>query len=219
MKKQIENIIPTIAEIEEYVFQAGSDHVHTFGGKFEGGIQAQQIPDEIAPALHSILSSGQPIKAYLEIGACAGGTTFLIHRFLNPGKIVLIDDNKHPKHHIRPYILGGITRAEIIGNSHAQGTVDALMTLDLRFDAILIDGDHSYYGCKLDAEIYMNFLAPGGFLIFHDSLLPEWGVKAVVEELKDDLEIDFFGEFVSQKHHRPLGIAIFRKGATDEDQQ
>ena len=39
-----------IKEIEDM----GSDNVTVFGGKFEGGINLQQIPDEIAPAVSEL---------------------------------------------------------------------------------------------------------------------------------------------------------------------
>src|SRR3972149_4521353 len=97
----------TVEEIEQFVIDAGSDHVPTFGGKYEGGMQIQQIPDEIAPCIMAILKSGEPIKNYLEIGVAAGGMVALINHYFHPGKIVLIDDNAHPKHHIRPYVLDG----------------------------------------------------------------------------------------------------------------
>lgn len=212
--------IPTIKDIEDYVENAGSDHVPTFGGKFEGGIQCQQVPDEIAPCIHAILKSGQPMKAYLEIGAAAGGTTFLMNHFLKPERIFLIDDNRHPKHHIRPYILNGVARVEIVGNSHDIGVIEKLSEPGLLFDVILIDGDHTYDGCKKDAEAYSEFLTPGGFLIFHDSVYHEhWGVHQVVEEFKAMPGFVLVGEYVTAKHSRKCGVALFRKEFdVDEDQ-
>jgi hypothetical protein len=207
----INPVTVSIEDIENFVIEAGSDHVQTFGGKFEGGSQIQQIADEIAPCIHAILESGHPIKAYLEIGACAGGTVFLMNQFLKPEKIVLIDNNRHPKHHIRPYILTDIEHIEIIGDSHAQGTIDALKLTDIIFDCILVDGDHSYPGCKMDVDIYREFLNDGGFIILHDSQLKECGVKQVVEEMKADEGFEFIGEYLSEKHTHVLGVALFRK--------
>ena len=54
-------------------------------------------------------------------------------------------------------------------------------------------------------------LADGGFLILHDTALPEWGVKAVCQELKNDPGLELVGEYFSKKHNRPLGVALFKK--------
>jgi len=67
--------------IEQFVLDAGSDDLPTFGGSFEGGIHCQQIPDEIGPCIHAILGSGLDLRSYLEIGVAAGGTTFLFDHF------------------------------------------------------------------------------------------------------------------------------------------
>ena len=63
-------------EIKQFILDAGSDHVPTFGGKFEGGIQAQQRAEEFAPCLKAIIDSGQVIESYLEIGSAAGDLLF-----------------------------------------------------------------------------------------------------------------------------------------------
>jgi hypothetical protein len=201
--------------IEQFILDSGSDSVQVFGGAFEGGVQAQQIPDELAPCILALIDSGEPIKNYLEIGAAAGGTAFLFNHFLRTDNIVLIDDNRHPKAHVRPYILRDIPRKEIIGDSHADGTAAALESLGLVFDVIVIDGDHVYTGVKKDVEIYRELLRPGGFLILHDSAMPDWGVIWVVKELKADKGMEFIGEYVSQKHAPACGLALFRKVADE----
>ena len=204
--------IPSIEEIERFVIDAGSDSVQVFGGNFEGGSQIQQVPDEISRCLFDILSSRKKIGAYLEIGAAAGGTTFLMNHFLKPEKIVLIDDNMHPKHHIRPYILRDVKYSEVVGNSHSEGALSAIKNMSVMFDLILIDGDHSYAGCKNDAENFARFLNDGGFLMFHDSYCTEcWGVHQVVEEFKNNKDFLFVGEYITETHPRKCGIALFAK--------
>lgn len=199
-----------LKEIEFIINEAGSDDLATFGGIYEGGIHCQQIPDELAPCILTILKSGEPIKSYLEIGVAAGGTTFLINHFFHPDKIVLVDDNKHHKAGLRAGILKGINYQVIIGRSDSEETIRAVNDF-APFDIILIDGDHLYPGVKLDTIIYLPFLQPGGFLILHDSALPEWGVMRVVRELKADKSMEFIGEYISQKHPKPCGLALFRK--------
>ncbi|MFH2074907.1 MAG: class I SAM-dependent methyltransferase, partial [Pseudomonadota bacterium] len=209
MKKEKAEINPE--EIEQFIIDAGSDDLPTFGGSFEGGIYCQQIPDEIVPCILAILESGQPVKSYLEIGVAAGGTTFLVNHFFKPEKIILIDDNMHPKCSLRAEVLKDISYIEIIGNSQAEEIVGQIISAGILFDAILIDGDHSYAGVKLDIVLYLPFLRIGGFLILHDSVRPEFGVARVVKELKADLKMEFIGEWASKNHPIPCGVALFRK--------
>lgn len=214
---KLKHDIPELSGIENFIAESGSDHVPTFGGKFEGGIQCQQIADELAPCIMAILESGEPVRSYLEIGAAAGGTTFIFNHFFKLNAIVLIDDNRHPKAHVRSYILRDIIRNEIIGNSHADGTISALKEIGTNFDIVLIDGDHTYAGVSNDVDIYRHFLREGGFLILHDSALSEWGVKQMTVELKKDKGFEFIGEYVTQKHSRPCGVALFNKVVKKEN--
>jgi len=208
---KIQGYVPTVGEIEAFIEARGSDDLGVFGGKVAGGINCQQVPDELAACLHAILESAAPIRSYLEIGVASGGTTFLVHHFLKPGIIVLVDDNKHPKAPLRAEVLKGIERKELIGKSHDEAIVARLRDSGEQFDLILIDGDHYYPGVKLDTVLYLPFLAPGGYLALHDSALPEWGVGRVVRELRQDEFMEFIGEYLSTTHKKPLGLALFRK--------
>jgi predicted O-methyltransferase YrrM len=198
--------------IEKFVIESGSDNVGIFGGKYEGGIHCQQIPDEIAPCIFAILESGEPITSYLEIGVAAGGTAFLINHFFKPDRIVLLDDKRHHKVGLRPNILMNTVYEEIAGRSDSE---EAIAEAEKRspYDLILIDGDHGYPGVKLDTVAYLPMLCPGGFLALHDSAMAEWGVARVVRELKADPKMEFIGEYKTQKNTRPLGVALFRKAA------
>ncbi len=197
--------------IEQFILDAGSDNLGVFGGIYEGGIHCQQIPDEIAPCILTILESGESIKSYLEIGVAAGGSTFLFNHFFHPEKIVLIDNNKHPKAGLRAEVLKGIDYQEIIGCSDAEESIKAISNLNTMFDVILIDGEHHYQGVKLDTVLYLPFLRKGGFLILHDSVWPLGGIMRVVRELKIDPEMEFIDEFVTKKHSFKCGIALFRR--------
>jgi len=216
-KKYYDEEIPVVPqlsrlqEIEQFIFNAGSDHVPTFGGQFvPGSIQCQQVPDELAPCILKILESGEEIKNYLEIGVAAGGTTFLINHFFHPEKIVLIDDNHHPKAHVRGYILTGLPFTEIIGQSQSTIVLAALQEMGLTFDMVMVDGGHGYEEVKADVKNYRDYLRNRGFLLLHDSALPEWGVMPVVEELKKDKGFEFVEEYKSNVI-APLGLALFRK--------
>lgn len=202
-----------INEIQEFILNAGSDNISVFSGRFEGGVSCQQVPDEFAQAIAAMQESVREIDNYLEIGVAAGGTTYHMNYFFSPEKIVLVDDNMHPKAPLRPEILDGLTRRkEIIGKSGSDAVKAEVAALGLKYDLIVIDGDHSYEGVKADVDNYLPYLADGGFLLFHDSALPDWGVMAVVAELKGRDDLEFIGEYKSTMR-APLGIALFRKVA------
>jgi len=204
-------------EIEKFIIDSGSDHLATFGGSFEGGIQAQQCPSELAACIKAILDTGETINSYLEIGSAAGGSAFLIEHFFHPGKIVLVDNNQHPKAHIRPYILRDIPHDEIIGNSHDEGTINRVKDLGIEFDCLMVDGDHFYEGAKSDVDAYGNLLKDGGFLIFHDSKIGSpFGCYQVAQELKEDEEWKVIGEYISEIG--PVcGILLLKKSITDKN--
>jgi cephalosporin hydroxylase len=200
-----------INEIQEFIQNAGSDNLSVFSGKFEGGVNCQQVPDEFAQAIAAMQEYQREIDNYLEIGVAAGGTTYHMNYFFSPEKIVLVDDNMHIKAPLRPEILAGIpARKEIIGKSGSDAVKAKVAALGLKYDLIIIDGDHTYEGVKADVENYLPWLADGGFLMFHDSALPDWGVMAVVAELKGSKDLEFIGEYKSTMR-APLGIALFRK--------
>jgi predicted O-methyltransferase YrrM len=196
-------------EIEQLVRSFGSDNVMMFGGSYEGGIHCQQVPDEIAALIGAVMQSGEDCKSYLEIGAAAGATAYLFHRIIGVERIVLIDDNQHPKAILRDRVLAGIDRLEIIGRSADDGTVAQAAAL-APYDIVMIDADHSYSGARLDVDLYLPMLRPGGFLVMHDTAPREFGVHLVVAELVRDDRVRLVGEFLSAKHYRPLGLALFQ---------
>jgi predicted O-methyltransferase YrrM len=192
--------------IEEFIAKMGSDSLEVFGGTFEGGIHIQQIPDELAPCIEAIQKLGE-VKSYLEIGVAAGGTTYIFNHYFHP-EITLVDDNKHHKAKLRNAILDGVKRRELIGRSDGEDVLKAAR--EQTYDVIVIDGDHLYPAVKKDTENYLPLLNKGGFLIYHDSVMKEWGVYRIVKELKKNKDLKFIGEYVSKKHS-PLGIAMFRR--------
>jgi cephalosporin hydroxylase len=201
----------SVEEIERFVLAAGSDSIAVFKGAFEGGVHIQQVPDEIAPCIKAMVDSGETMKSLLEIGSAAGGTTFLLNHFFGLENIVLIDDNRHPKHTLRPQILEGIERKEIIGNSRDQAVIDQI---EGQFDVLIIDGDHSYEGVTADIGNYLPFLRDRGFLVLHDTATWIWGseVPRASLELQQDKLVEFVDEFVS-KTPPVCGVALFRKVA------
>ena len=76
---------------------------------------------------------------------------------------------------------------------------------------LFIDADHTYVGVWLDVDNYLPFLRPGGFLLLHDSAMPDFGIYKCKDELREDPRVIFLDEFVSQKYMKACGIAMFKK--------
>ena len=193
-----------IKEIEDM----GSDNVTVFGGKFEGGINLQQIPDEIAPAVSELKKHN--IKSYLEIGSAAGGLAALLNHFLDLGEIVIIDDNLHIKAELRADSLKGMGVTEIVGNSHDKDIIQAVK--GFKFDLITFDGDHTYNGISQDFKDYTPMLNNKGVVLFHDTV--HWstpGVNRFVSGLKKKKSFKLLGEYISEMHVSPCGVALFQK--------
>ena len=158
----------TIKEVEAM----GSDSIAVFGGTFEGGINLQQVPDEIVPCINDIIKSKHKIENFLEIGSAAGGTSFLFDRVFDLENIVIVDDNRHPKHELRSDNLKNVKAkvSEYINDSKYHGSINFVKNLSIKFDVILIDGDHSHDGVVSDINNYSQFLSDDGFLILHDTV-------------------------------------------------
>jgi len=202
---------PTVEEIEQAILDLGSDHLPTFGGIFEGGINSQQVADELAPCILTILESGEKINSYLEIGSASGGSCFIINHYFNPGVNVLVDNNIHPKAVLRPVVLKDIARRELIGSSHDNSICEKIREMKTTFDMLLIDGDHLYEGCRQDVEMYGPLLKENGWFILHDTQIGQpFGTNKLFNELLVDSRWKFVKEYVSEKYSK-CGIGLFRK--------
>jgi len=207
-----------IIELESTIIDLGVDHLPTFGGKYEGGIHLQQISDEIAPCIYDLKEYNYKFRNFLEIGAAAGGNTYLFNQFFDFDVSIIVDDNRHKKHGMRKETLKDVNYKEFIGDSHSKEAIDYLESLQLNYDIIFIDGDHSYAGVKKDFETFKQFLNYKGFVIFHDSAA-NTQVKPFVDELKEEAKsfsiidndkhpIKLFGDYVGKE--KRLGITIFQ---------
>jgi len=202
---------PTVEEIEEFILNCGSDDIPTFGGKFVGDINCQQVPDEFAQCILTILESGEEINSYLEIGSASGGSCFIINHYFSPDVNVLVDNNIHPKAVLRPVVLNNVSRIELIGSSHDNSICEKIREMNTSFDMLMIDGDHLYEGVRADVEMYGPFLKENGCLILHDSQVGyPWGCNKLFNELLVDSRWKLVKEYVSEKYNK-CGIGLFRK--------
>jgi len=195
-------------QIMRKIIEIGSDSEKKFG--FKEGLGLQQIPDEIAAAIVTLMHFN--IEHYLEIGAASGACALLMNHFFKFKTVVIVDDDKHPKHVYRPLVLRHVEHHEFLGNSNSPGVFSKVMSFCVKFnfyfDLIMIDGDHSYQGCRLDFDAYTDLLARGGFVLLHDTVICP-GVHRLFEEIKDDDRWIFIAEYKSVTN--PLGLGLFRK--------
>jgi predicted O-methyltransferase YrrM len=206
----------TKEHIQVLVESLGSDSLKVVGGKYEGGIHLQQIPDEIAPCIFDLLKLQHQkvikgVNSFLEIGAAAGGNAFLFNYFFTLDRLVLIDNNKHPKHNLRPHVLRDVPHDEFIGDSHSKEAVEFVENLGVGYDILFIDGDHTYEGVKKDIKLYAKFVNYQGFIIFHDTVACP-GIKDYMVDIREDtsLDLQFIKSYVSETHPKPCGLTVFR---------
>jgi predicted O-methyltransferase YrrM len=140
--------------------------------------------------------------AVVELGRYRGGTTFL---FAAAGASVLsIDNDTKVAEHDR-LLVSALERrglAErvtlVIADSQTYAPVPSAQSV------VLVDGDHTYEGVRLDIARWLPALAPGGHLLVHDAFTPEpprpwteaWnveGVQRACDELREDSRVTVAG--------------------------
>lgn len=160
--------LPSRERILRYANRAGSDSLAVFGGMYEGGCYLQQVPEEIADLVYRLQASHSRFACYLEIGAAAGGSGRFLDTILKFDAVYVIDNNRHSRSAVRPQNLP--RAVEYVGDSHSEQCRQVVNSWNVRFDLILIDGDHTYNGVKKDTELALAFAKEGGFIVFHDSI-------------------------------------------------
>ena len=182
------------------------------------GLQSWQYPSQFSKFL--IKLSEYNISSYLEIGAKHGGTFIIITEYLRkfnePIKSIAVD----------LFLIKGVLKYKknnsnvesIACNSQSKEFLD-LIKKKGPFDLVLIDGDHSYEGCKSDFNAIKGY---SKMIAFHD--IVGMGVPGVIKfwnEIKENYhhEFDFF-EFIDQykevtqstgKTWLGLGLAVKKK--------
>jgi predicted O-methyltransferase YrrM len=206
--------IPTVDEIQQFVISHGTEDFNTFGhmeGQFVGGILCQQVVDEIGPCIHYLLSNNVQINSYLEVGAAAGGTTFLFNHFFHPSTIIIVDNNSHPQCVHRGRILREIDTIEIIDDSQSENAVRRAKKY-APYDFVLLDAVHTYMETMMDIVHFAPMIAPGGYIFLHDSVWNGGEVERVVREMKTHADYKFINEWISPTNiTNPCGIALFSK--------
>jgi len=102
-----------------------------------------------------------PSMTILEIGAYNGGCSYSFLQFAD--RLITIDLHRKAK-----YSLDDPRHTYIGGNSHTPVIEQQISKLNLSFNLLFIDGDHTYAGVKQDYRMYSKYLTPTGMCVFHD---------------------------------------------------
>lgn len=119
-----------------------------------------------------------------EVGVQEGYFSKFLLDAIKPTMLYLIDIDISPIRSANPDLLANSCVTIIEGDS-----VECITTLKESLDFIYIDADHSYEGCKKDAEAATLKLKVGGHIVFNDYTLwspiefYDYGVPYVVGEI------------------------------------
>lgn len=163
------------------------------------GTEATQMADELGSFIK--LLQDRQAKSYLEIGARCGDSFDAIMRALPPGSMgVAIDlpdsgwgESESAKKLSKVCFdlhRDGYDARMLLGSSRDEQiieTVEKLISGGL-FDAILIDGDHSYQGVLAD---HFNYFEMGKLVAYHDIVWqPDGNTPIEVPRLWQELKAD-----------------------------
>jgi predicted O-methyltransferase YrrM len=123
----------------------------------------EQKPEEFK-ALLDFLNANSKKRIALEIGSNYGGFAAGLCELFD--KVITIDI----KHNTNFDLLKNkySNYEYIISDSTNNDTINYLKSLNIKFDFIFIDGDHSYDGVKSDYLKFKQLLNSDGYLGFHD---------------------------------------------------
>jgi len=189
---------------------AGVNHNSWFGNNLKmGNLEIQQVPEEYVEYLWFLKNAN--FKTYLNIGIGKGGS-FLIETFIQPNLelSIAVDNSSYWAGDQRSSILQKIdwlqsnvkTKVEFYDSNSVEWLKN---NRDKRFDAIFIDGDHSYDGLKGDLNNALPLLNDNGYIIFHDINSSECpGVVKIWNEIRNNSCQEFI-------ESNTCGIGIWKK--------
>lgn len=178
-----------------------------------GGYMLQQHPAEIASVL-SFLSVQGPVENMLEIGSADFGTSRLMCDVLevkNFYSIDISDSGFTPKSRLENIENIKAEKKEIhIADSHDPKTAEWLRDLNVTFDLVFIDGDHTYEGVAADTMLVLTHVKPGGWILYHDTMSQQCpGIARHIGEFMHSTVLDVCMFFRGRESN--LGMALLRK--------
>lgn len=218
---------PDWERLVEKVSGLGTGSRDVFGPqhKFVGGHMVQQDVHELSclvMALRTIKrkryaggSDGffadsrlPPAFRYLEVGSASGGTAKLLHEEVGFDQMVSIDLPQGDVCHLKYERFKEFPIHWYEGDSTSYEAVKWLVDKDYGpFDVVFIDGDHHRNGIMRDIGLYRPFVAPGGIMVFHDTVVVNdgFGVRIALDLC---YEMGWLEKLVQYRGHINLGIEL-----------
>jgi len=168
-----------------------------------------QIVQQIKPELRDFLKLLIEHKAtrVLQIGLGHWGSTHFMLSFITE----LLVTVEYDRNNINRYVTGEKTynalKEKIIHGDSANSFTVTQAGLYAPYDAVFIDGNHSYEYVEMDYANYSPLVKPGGIIAFHDALVTgdQFGTPQVLSQLKPKHKIKYI------VHSKNVGIAYFIK--------
>ena len=178
-----------------------------------------QQPTEILKLIE-IVSQRKP-ETMLEIGTANGGSLFLFCRAAaKEATIVSIDlpgginGGGFPawKTDLYMQFADDSQHLHLLRlNSHLQSTLNRVQAISPagKYDAIMIDADHSYDGIKRDFQLYSNLIADKGIIILHDIIENQFDPSIQVNRFWDELKLTHqTQEIIFDQEQGNMGIGL-----------
>lgn len=122
-------------------------------------------------ALYELARSGPGEGEIVNIGYFLGGTSIIMARASKERgreKVHAFDVKQHEDRENLLQANGVEDWISLSIKDSRQAAIDWGKRSDTRIRLLLVDGDHSYEGCKQDILSWVPYLVPGGILAVHD---------------------------------------------------
>ena len=161
----------------------------------------QQIREELYDFLKLLIEKN--VKKVLQIGLGHFGSTQFCLSLICDEVVTVEYDIKNIANYANRELLYNQNKEHFIYGDSSDENVISQASNYGKFDAVFIDGNHSYEYVKKDYKNYSPFVKQGGIVSFHDACLDaeRYGTPKVLSELQR--EITFI------KHSNEVGIAYY----------
>jgi predicted O-methyltransferase YrrM len=182
-----------------------------------------QVRSEVIELLQ-ILAEERPLRV-LEIGTAKGGMLFLLAKISNPEAVIIsIDlpmgkfaggwypDWKMPLY--RSFAQHQQKICLVREDSHSSLTLQRIERIlnGRMIDFLLIDGDHSYEGVKMDFLKYNPLVHKGGIIAFHDICSGPKEMVGGVPRFWNEIKSCYkYQEIIGSLGQNGLGIGVIYK--------
>ena len=163
----------------------------------------QQIREELYDFLKLLIEKN--VKKVLQIGLGHFGSTQFCLSLICDEVVTVEYDIKNIANYANRELLYNQNKEHFIYGDSSDETVISQASNYGKFDAVFIDGNHSYEYVKKDYKNYSSLVKIGGIVAFHDACLDaeRYGTPKVISELQREVTLI--------KHSNEVGIAYYIK--------